>query len=290
MGNFPRYQNESVFMSSIKLVTVPIGNHLDITLRALEVLKNGNIIYCEDTRVFKELCKRCEISLENKSIRSFHDHSSEVQLRNIIELAKTQECLFVSDAGSPIISDPAYPLVQQALRENVKIESIGGISSVTSALELSALPPIPFHFHGFLARDSSKFNQDLELISSQYGTHIFFEGKSRVIKTLQTLSERYPDFQFTLCRELTKEFESVYRFKGKEFTTIVEEIILKGEFVILIHNSHKENSRASSFELQALAKEIIDKGARPKKLAKLLALITQDNSKLIYESLMRTRQ
>ena len=275
-------------MSGIKLVSLPIGNHLDITLRALEVIRGANIIYCEDTRVFKELCRRCEISLEGKSIRSFHDHSSNLQTASIVELARTENCLFVSDAGSPIVSDPAYPIVQAALKAGVDIDSIGGISSVITALELSGLPPIPFHFHGFLARDKSKFNVDIEKLGGQYGTHIFFEGKSRVIKTLSFLSEKYPDFNFALARELTKEFQSVYRFKGCDFKDIEKDIMVKGEFVIIAHNPKKDTAASNSNELISLAQEIISHGAKPKKLSKLLSLILEKPAKEIYDSIARS--
>ena len=272
-------------MSGIKLVTLPIGNCEDITLRAINSLKVASIVYSEDTRVFKDFCRRADISLEGKSVRSFHDHSGDKQLESIIELAKTELIIFVSDAGSPIISDPAFPLITKAIDDGINIETNGGVSAVITALELSGLAPIPFHFHGFLARDKGKFNQDLSLIGSQYGTHIYFEGKSRVLATLESIAKAYPDNDIVLARELTKEFQSLHRFKGHEFNTVKDEITFKGEFVILVNNSVKSQSAQSSAQLKEMAQEIIDKGAKPKKLAKLLAEITGENSKSIYEAI-----
>ena len=218
------------------LVTTPIGNIQDMTTRGVDVLTKADIIYAEDTRVLKKLLNHLGISLEGKKIISFHDHSSEQKLMQIIGEAKGRVCAFTSDAGSPIISDPAYPLIELAYKNQVNVQSISGVSSIVSALELSGLPPIPFHFHGFLARDKSKKNKDFETIGRVYGTHIFFEGVSRVLKTLNELCELYPDFRFCIARELTKEFETIYQFTGKEYLDSKIEITEKGEFVLLVHN------------------------------------------------------
>ena len=228
--------------------------------------------------------------MEGKSIWSFHDHSGAPQVKGVIEKAKTQEVVFVSDAGSPLISDPAFPLVREALKQEIDIASIGGISSVICALELSGLPSTPFHFHGFLARDKGKVKSELQEISTQYGTHIFFEGKSRVLQTLKEVSVLFPEFEIALCRELTKEFETVHRFMGKDFEKEQENIVVKGEFVILVNNPNKNQTSRISSEMAELAENILDNGARPKKLAKLLSLITAKNSKDIYDLLISTRQ
>lgn len=270
------------------LVTTPIGNIKDITTRAQETLDNADIIYAEDTRVLKKLLNHLGVSLEGKKITSFHDHSSEQKMMQIIEQAKNKSCAFTSDAGSPIISDPAYPLIELAYKNAVDVYSICGISSIVTALELSGLPPIPFHFHGFLARDKSKKNKDYEMIGSIYGTHIFFEGVSRIIKTVGELSDLYPEFKFCVARELTKEFESAYHFTGAEFQKGRVEITEKGEFVLLIHN-HKKSEAKSSDKMTKLAVEIIEQGARPKVLSKLLSEITGQNSKNIYKLLEQAK-
>lgn len=271
-------------MAGIYLVTTPIGNIQDITYRAKQLIESSQYIYCEDTRVFKKLAKLLAIDVSAKYINSYHDHSSQLKLDNLVELAHDHDCLFLSDAGSPIISDPAFPLIQLALEKDVSIFSVSGISSIIAALELSALAPIPFHFHGFLARDKSKKNKDFEMLGNIYGTHIFFEGVSRVIATIEEICALYPEFDFAVARELTKEFETVYRFKGSEFQNIKNSIVEKGEFVILIHNPQKQSNQVND-KLISLAREIIDGGARPKPLSKLLAMITGDNGKDIYKKL-----
>jgi len=273
-------------MSGIILVTLPIGNIEDITTRALNTLKDVQYIFAEDTRVLKKLLSDLGVSYENKNINSFHDHSEDHKLNNLIKIARENTIAIVSDAGSPIISDPAFPIVQASLKEGIKLDSASGVSAVTYALELSGLAPTPFHFHGFIARESSKKNEAIDLFSSQYGTHIFFEGVSRVIKTLEELCAKFKDNDIVVARELSKDFQSVYRFKGSEFDSIKDSIVQKGEFVILINNPSK--AIAKSPKLESLAQEIISKGAKPKLVAKLLGEITGDNSKDLYEKIKKS--
>lgn len=275
-------------MSGLFLVTTPIGNNTDFTARAINSLQSATRIYCEDTRVFRALAKACEINLEGKVVDSFHDHSSNLKLDKILDHAAKEICAFVSDAGSPLVSDPAFPLVKMAIEKGINLKSIGGISAPIVALELSGLAPIPFHFHGFLARDKSKKNKDFDMIGSVYGTHIFFEGVSRVIKTLDDLTQVYPDFEFVVARELTKEYESVYRFKGSEFHKIKDSIVEKGEFTLLINNPDKDSFESNS-ELIQIAQEILEKGSKTKLVAKLVAQVLGENAKEVYAKLNHSK-
>ena len=271
-------------MSGISLITLPIGNKDDITKRAISTLEAHKYIYCEDTRVFKDLCQRTGFDYSEKEIRSYHDHSSEQALAKLLQVAVEFGLCFVSDAGSPIVSDPAFPIIEKAIEQGVEIESIGGVSAVITALELSGLPPIPFHFHGFLPRDGGKINTALDIVNQQYGTHLFFEGVSRAQKTIQLIGEKFPEFNIAVCRELTKEHQSIHRFKGEQVSDVIGDITFKGEFVLAINNSNKSSAKGSG-DLLKLAEEIIAKGAKPKTLAKLLAQITDKNSKEIYGKL-----
>ena len=275
-------------MSGIYLVTTPIGNNKDFTKRAVGYLEESQFIFCEDTRVFKQLAKACGIDVEGKSIDSFHDHSNESKLNRILELAVNSKCAFVSDAGSPIISDPAYPLIKKAIEENIPLFSAGGVCAPIVALELSGLPPIPFHFHGFLARDTGKKNKDFASFGNIYGTHIFFEGVSRVLKTMDELCKMYPQYEFAIARELTKDYESVYRFTGAAFSEVKNSIIEKGEFTILMHNPQKSDN-SSTAEVRDLAEKILDMGAKPKLVAKLLSQILDGDAKEFYSILGRNK-
>ena len=164
-------------MGKIVLVTTPIGNLNDITLRALEILKTGVYFFAEDTRSFKSLLNHYEVSLENKQIDSFHDQSAQSKIDKIINLANESNVYIVSEAGSPYLSDPAYPIVKEAIRRGVGIETTGGINSAFYALELSGFPVNPFTFHGFISRDSGARKMAFKNIFQGIGTHIFFEGK-----------------------------------------------------------------------------------------------------------------
>lgn len=270
-------------MSGISFITTPIGNEGDISLNAINSLKDCDVLVCEDTRVTKDLLKRLNIDFVDKQMISFNDHSDENNISGIVSLSQTKKVSFVSDAGSPLISDPAYPMIRFLVENGHEFNCIGGVSSLNLALEYSGLPITPFHFHGFCGRDKAKLNKFISTISCQYGTHVFYEGVSRVKSTLEFMCNQLADCDFVVARELTKTFQSIHRFKGNDLDKIIDEIVFKGEFVILIHNPLE--SKATSGDLIDLANEIINGGAKPKKIAKLLSLITDQKTKDIYDKM-----
>jgi 16S rRNA (cytidine1402-2'-O)-methyltransferase len=280
-------KNKGYVLSDLTLVTLPIGNKGDITIRALEALKSGKVFYAEDTRVFKELLGSLGISYQDKYIDSFHDKSvGKVDI--IVSRIKNGENVYlVSDAGSPMISDPAYPLLQKLQEENISVKTLPGVTSVVTALELSLLPPHPFHFWGFLARsknEKSEFFKKLEAIS---GTHIFFESPHRITETIETFFEIHNEKTLVVARELTKTYESVYWLKKDDLKRIKDTVIEKGEFVLLFHTE----GRASSVEfskLKELVQDYMDKGGSPKKLAKIFSLVLESDTKTIYDQLTRS--
>jgi len=272
-------------MSGIILVTLPIGNNEDLTPRAKNTLKDSSIIYAEDTRVLREFCKHNDIDLKDKRIYSFHDHTENLKLEAIAREMQNTTVVMVSDAGSPIISDPSFPLVRKALELGLEIRSCPGVSAVTAALELSGMAPSPFHFHSFIPRDTGKKISFFEECRGVYGTHIFFEGVSRVLKTVDELVKCFPEENFCIARELTKTHETVHRFNANEWEELREQVTIKGEFVILFSNANK--STGVNNKILELAQEIIDQGAHPKKLSKLLAEITSTNSKEIYQKMIK---
>jgi 16S rRNA (cytidine1402-2'-O)-methyltransferase len=278
-----------VDMSELILLTTPIGNMQDLTPRALQVMQQYEFFAVEDTRTFKELYRKLGIEFNGKHILSFHDHSDNQKIAGLLDKVKQGTTLVVaSDAGSPAISDPAYPLIQAAIGQDIVIKTSPGVSSVITALELSGLPAIPFHFHGFLPREKGKREKVFKSHGSQYGTHLYFEGVSRVKQSLEQITQLYPEAQFAVARELTKEYESVYRFQGKSYSKIAEQIVEKGEFVLLWHNEHQEQTNDS--EVRSMATELLDKGAHPKKLSKLLAKLTGLSPKECYDQLQKTKK
>lgn len=269
-------------MGKIILLNTPIGNLGDLTPRVLDALRNGVLFAAEDTRVFKELLNHLGISLQGKKILSLHDQSSDSEVEKLIDLARGETLYVASEAGSPIVSDPAYPLIIKACEEGFEIDSYSGVSSVIMALELSGLPPIPFTFHGFLPREQGK---KVNLFSNlNFGTHIFFEAPTRIEDTLDLLALNFPDFHLSLVRELSKKFQQVLRFKSSDWKVAREQLTVKGEFILLIHQSKVIQGHK---QLKEQAQEILDRGASPKQLAKLLSEILERPTKELYSILSR---
>ena len=273
-------------MGKIILLNTPIGNLGDVTPRVLEAFKVGETFAVEDTRVFRELLKHLGISIAGKRIFSLHDQSENVHILKLLDLVSAGDLYVASEAGSPIVSDPAYPLVVGAYERGIEVESYSGLSSPIMALELSGLPPIPFHFHGFLPRETSKRSKVFQ--DTVYGTHIFFEAPTRIEETLDELSELFPDFQVALVRELSKKFQQVVRFQAREWNEKKREVTFKGEFILLIHRSSAPSIMGS--ELKVLAQDILLNHAGPKNIAKLLSLILERPTKDIYSELTKHKK
>jgi len=271
-------------VGKIILLNTPIGNLGDLTPRVLEAMKIGEYFAVEDTRVFKELLNHSGVSLEGKKIWSFNDHAEAHQIKHLLEIVEAGNDLYLaSDAGSPMISDPAYPLVSAAINKGIEIESYSGVSSPVMALELSGLPPIPFHFHGFIAREEKKKQTEFEGLT--HGTHIFFEAPTRIEETLTILSKVSTELDVCVVRELSKKFQQVVRFKNHDFLAVKSELTIKGEFVLLVHVKNRSNNVASD-ELRKLATDLLEKNSA-KTLSKLLGLILDRPNKEIYNELNR---
>lgn len=270
-------------VGKIILLNTPIGNLSDLTPRVREALEKGEVFAAEDTRSFKDLLNHLGISVSGKRILSLHDQSEARDLDKIIELAMNGVVYVASEAGSPIISDPAYPLVCAAYEKGIEVESFSGVSSPVMALELSGLPPLPFQFHGFLPRESGKRRKIFENLGG--GTHLFFEAPTRIEDTMEDLLMVLPEVRVALVRELSKKFQEVLRFRAIDWGEKKKNLTVKGEFVLLFHKGEAKTSGTK--ELTSLAQEILLKGAGPKLLAKLLSVILDRPTKEIYSELTR---
>ncbi len=275
-------------MSELTLVTLPIGNIGDITLRALEALKTGQIFYAEDTRVFKQLLGNLGISLQDKFIDSFHDKSvGKVEV--IIERIKNGESVYlVSDAGSPMVSDPAYPLLKKLIDESITIKTLPGVTAVVTALELSGLPPHPFHFWGFISRTKNEKKDFFKELEGVPGTHIFFESPHRIYETIENFFEVQSENTLVIGRELTKTYESIYRLKKADLKSIQTLVIDKGEFVVLFHTDGQVGKSAKMEKVSELMKDYLDNGGSPKKLAKIFSSVLDLETKTVYDQLIHS--
>lgn len=269
-------------MAKLILVTLPIGNMNDLSVRAIDALKKGKHFFVEDTRVFKDRVSRAGIELKAEGLYAFHDQDRSKASKAIELLEAGEDIYLASDAGSPLISDPAFPLVRKVIDAGFELMTLPGPNSVVTALELSGLPPHPFHFHGFLPKETAKKRKVFESCSSENGTHIFFESPHRVIETTECLVDSLNDIDICLAKELTKTYETVHRFNSKTWSEEKAKVINKGEFVLLFHI--KEKAKKSSSKVVQLAEDVLKK-PNNKKLSKLLSEILDLNAKEAYSTL-----
>ncbi|MBI4812751.1 16S rRNA (cytidine(1402)-2'-O)-methyltransferase [Candidatus Falkowbacteria bacterium] len=223
-------------MNTLYIVATPIGNLKDITLRALEVLREADLIVCEDTRVTSKLLNHYGIS---KPLTSYFQHSKFSKLEYIIEqLRQGKKIALVTDAGTPGISDPGNLLIKHITcntkQDEVAIIPIPGPSAVIAALSISGFPTDKFVFMGFSPQKKGREKFFKEIVEAKYTT-VFYESVHRIIKTLERLKEFLPaDRKIVVCRELTKQFETIYRGTASEVLEAVKNDKIKGEFVIVI--------------------------------------------------------
>ena len=215
------------------IVPTPIGNLEDITLRAIRILKESDLIVCEDTRQTLKLLSHLQIS---KTLISFYTQN---QLRKIPQIVSMLEqgknISLVSDCGTPAISDPGYYLVKEVLKNNINVISLPGPCALTTALVGSGLPTDSFVFLGFLRKKTGKMKKELEEAKSINKTIIFYESPHRIIKTIGTCQEVFgADCNIVLGRELTKKFEEYIRGTISEVLENLKNREILGEFVIII--------------------------------------------------------
>ena len=218
--------------STLYLVATPIGNLEDITLRALRVLKECDVVAAEDTRHSGQLLKHFGIS---KPLLSYFQFNEAKRSEDILErLRRGEKVALVTDAGSPGISDPGERVVKAALEAGFRVEAVPGACALISALISSGLPTDEFHFVGFLAHKSGQRRRRLEELGSVPGTLVLYESPYRVVKLLEELSELYPERPVVLARELTEKFEEVLRGNPRELLELMQKKSIKGEFVVLL--------------------------------------------------------
>lgn len=223
------------------VVATPIGNLGDITFRALEILKSVALIACEDTRMTLKLLGR--FGIKNKLV-SYNDHSDEqVREKLLNRLAGGKSIALVSDAGTPLISDPGFKLIRQAAAQQVKIVPIPGVSSVITALSIAGLPTDAFYFAGFLPASTQQLKKKLQELRYLKATLVFFESANRLVKSLVNILQEFGDRQCALCREMTKLHEEIIRGPIAEvISTLQAREAIKGEVVIIISGQTEEQS------------------------------------------------
>ena len=226
-------------IGNLYLISTPIGNLKDITLRSIETLKNVDLIAAEDTRRSGKLLKEYDVSTK---MISYFEHNEEIRIKEIIgKLKKGLDIALISDAGTPTISDPGYRLVNEVHKNGIKISSLPGPSSVINALSVSGLPTDHFYFEGFLPRKKGRLTR-FKFLSTLPATIILFESPYRLIKTLMDIEKFMGQRIVSVCREMTKIHEEIFR--GSLWKTInhfKNKKSIKGEIVILIAKAQYED-------------------------------------------------
>ena len=263
------------------IISLPIGNAKDITIRALEYLEKTDEIYCEDTRVTRKLLSIYEIK---KKLNIYHDHNGEYVRPKIIKKIKGGKSIgIVSDAGTPLISDPGYKLVLSAKKEGLHVTSCPGPSAPITALTLSGLPTDSFYYLGFLPLKKKTRDKSLNEVKNLKTSLLIFETSKKINKTLNDLLLILGNREISICREMTKKFEEIITGCIEDILPILEKNELKGEIVIVVGAQEEQENNIN-------INEIIDnyKGEySPSELAKIISNKTGLSKRVIYNKIVK---
>jgi 16S rRNA (cytidine1402-2'-O)-methyltransferase len=244
---------------TLLIVGTPIGNLDDITLRALRVLREADLIAAEDTRHTAILLARHGIPLRSppsegpgvgsalrsthSRLVSYHEFNEAKRTAELLEkLRHGQRIALVSDAGMPTVSDPGYRLIRAATEAGIPVEVIPGPSAITATLAVAGLPVTPFYFHGFLPHKGAQRRRVLSTLNSQPSTLVFFESPYRLVKTLADIHDILGNRRVVIARELTKKFEEVLRGDAASLLKSLENRTVKGEITLIVEGCSHENS------------------------------------------------
>lgn len=219
-------------LPGLYLVATPIGNLRDITLRALDVLSNADLVLAEDTRMSQRLFNAYGL---RPKCGAYHEHNADRRREKILEaLENGQRIALISDAGTPLISDPGYKLAREAAQRGIAVFAIPGPSAVLAALSVSALPTDQFCFAGFLPSRSAARKRALELHKSTPASLVYYESPARILASIADMNTVFGPRPAALARELTKRFETVYRAPLDQLGAHIPKDELRGEMVLVI--------------------------------------------------------
>ncbi len=266
------------------IISLPIGNSKDITIRAIEYLQSVDEIYCEDTRVTNKILSIYKIK---KSLKNYHDHNGKRVRPQIIKKIKDGKTIaLVSDAGTPLISDPGYKLVSELKARELYVTAAPGVSSPITALTLSGLPTNNFYFLGFLpTKDQSRKNL-IEGIKDLKTTIIIFESANKINKTLQDLIDILGNIEIAICREMTKKFEEIITGKISDITQKIISKKLKGEIVIVLYGDNKKDQEINIDEII----NSFEGKYSPSELAKIISDQTGFSKSIIYNKIIKLKE
>lgn len=265
--------------NGLYIVSTPIGNRYDITLRALNVLNKCSVVVCEDTRVTKKLFSLFDIRVQDKIWIAYNDHNGSLKISFILkELKKNKIISLVSDAGTPLISDPGYKLLQQVIKNKIKVFVIPGPSAITAALVISGAKTDNFLFLGFLPKN--KYIEVLQKYSLLKTTLIVFVASPRIKLLIKDVFNEYLNTKMIIIKELTKIHEEVIRIDINNYEKYIKnDFKFKGELTIILELNSYKNKK--TFSDTYLLKEL--KKHKPSKVASNLAKSSNQSREDIYK-------
>ena len=271
--------NNKNLKNGLYVVPTPIGNLGDITIRAIEILKNSDYILCEDTRVSKKLFDKYEIK---SKLISYHKFNEKKNLNKIINLLVNKKIIsLISDAGTPTISDPGNLLINECIKKNIEIIPLPGPSSVSSAISISGFSE-KFFFYGFFPEKKKNLLEDLNILSNLDCSLVFFISPKKINKIIPFLKEKFIGREIVICREISKYYEEFIRSEINDLDKL--DINIKGEITLVISEKKKDNK--FSHLLDESDKRNISKLINKLSIKEIIKLINKENKiskKLIYD-------
>ncbi len=264
--------------NGLYIVSTPIGNLKDITFRAVEILKQSEFILCEDTRVSKNLLNKYEIKAKLVVNHKFNEKKNILKIIEYLKLGKIIS--IISDAGTPTISDPGSLLINECVKNNIKIMPIPGPSAVAAAISVSGFSD-QFYFHGFLPEKKQQITNELKRLSEYGSSLVFFVSPKKINKIIPEIKKNFSERKIVICREITKLFEEFLRVNVDELE--VFKIEPKGEITVVISEKKKEinNSKNLTESDMNLINKMIDK-LTTKEITELVSQNSRVSKKDIY--------
>jgi 16S rRNA (cytidine1402-2'-O)-methyltransferase len=279
-----------IALTCLYIVATPIGNLDDITLRAIEILKTVDIIAAEDTRHSRPLLNHFGISTR---LVSYRDHNEAASTQGLMAFLQAgQSVALISDAGTPLISDPGYRLVKTAREAGVQVVPIPGASAVVAALCASGMATDRFSFQGFLPAKRVGRQRHLQSLLTDTQTLVFYEAPHRIKETLEDVAAIFgADRPVTLARELTKRFEQIWHGAASEAIAHLQSghIPIRGEFVLLVAGIDPDQASPAQYEAARIMKLLLPE-MPPRRAADIASQITGENKKALYEMAVHLRQ
>jgi 16S rRNA (cytidine1402-2'-O)-methyltransferase len=264
------------------VVATPIGNLEDITYRAVRVLKEADWIACEDTRTTRRLLDH--YGIQTRSL-SYHEHNEASRTEDLIaRLQQGETGALVSDAGTPLLSDPGYRVVRAAVEAGIRVEAIPGASALLAGLVVSGLPTDQFHFGGFLPPKQGQRTRLLESLRDEAATLIFYEAPHRIVESLTDIEATLGEREIVVARELTKLHEEVLRGKAAEIRASLESRdAIRGEFVVLIAKAREpqHDDTPPQEAVEALVRAGVNRMDAMKTVARQRGMSKRDVYKLV---------